>query len=263
MGSLRMSSPALAKFSDRILEVKRLLALCSPEDADIRVKRENADRDNALLRGAHVLLCSHLEGFIEDLVADVIEIYDKLTDSIGQIPDELLARQVMGAEAKWEAKDPTRRWAQIKSCHAHPLMRTDGVKASGCMEPGLHTDGFANPGSNEVEALFKTVGLHEIWARFEAVEADKIYMQSLNIIVHRRNQIAHGKYEASITLFDAKTYVVRAERIAQVLDLVVANEVESRLGIIQCWRALEKAATAVVLAGALDVDTSAALGVEG
>ena len=67
-----MPSSAFKKFGDRILEVKRLHSLCTREDEDYRIKKSNAERDEALLRGAHVLLCSHLEGYFEDLISDVI-----------------------------------------------------------------------------------------------------------------------------------------------------------------------------------------------
>jgi hypothetical protein len=81
-----MSSAAFTKFGLRMLEVKRLLSLCTPEDADYRVKKENVARDDALLRGAHVLLCSHLEGYFEDFISDLIDAYDTLTTQVTLLP---------------------------------------------------------------------------------------------------------------------------------------------------------------------------------
>ena len=112
-------------------------------------------RDEALLRGAHVLLCSHLEGYFEDLISDLVDAYDKLTTQVSLLPEELRARQVMGAPSKWELKDPTKRWESVQAWASHPLVRAAAVKSPGCMESELHTDGFSNPGTGEIEEFSK------------------------------------------------------------------------------------------------------------
>lgn len=230
-----MPSPAYARFALRMLEVKRLLSLCAPDNADYRIKKENASRDEALLRGAHVLLCSHLEGFFEDLVSDLVDAYDKLTDQINLLPEALRAHQVMGARSRWEIKDPEKRWQTVQAWASHPLLQGGAAKPRGCMEAALHIDNFSNPGSVEIDELFKTVGLADIWSRFKAIEPDQIIAQSLNAIVLRRNQIAHGKADATITLADAHLYVERAERVADVFEQVISEEVNLRLNITDCW----------------------------
>jgi hypothetical protein len=60
-------------------------------------------------------------------------------------------------------------------------------------------------------------------------------------IVHRRNQIAHGRTDATITLADARIYVQWAERIAEVFEQVVTMEINVRLALSNCWQALETA----------------------
>jgi hypothetical protein len=234
-----MPSAAFTKFGLRMLEVKRLLSLCTTEDADYRVKKENVARDEALLRGAHVLLCSHLEGYFEDLISDLIDAYDILTTQVTLLPEELRARQVMGAASKWEIKDPYKRWEAVQAWTSHPLVHATVAKSPGCMESELHTDGFSNPGTGEIEELFNTVGIANVWVLFKAVEPDQLIAQSVNAIVHRRNQIAHGNADATITLADEKLYVERAERIAEVFEQLVTVEVNSRLALADCWMTLE------------------------
>lgn len=236
-----MHSAAFTKFAGRILEVKRLLSLCAPEDADYRIKMENVARDDALLRAAHVLLCSHLEGYFEDLVSDLIDAYDRLASHVDLLPEELRAHQVTGDSSKWETKDPVKRWLTVQDWAAHPLIRSGVEKPVGCMEASLHIDGFSNPSSNEIEFLFKTVGIPDIWTLFKEVEPDQLIFQSVNAIVHRRNQIAHGNVDATITLGDAHLYVQRAERIAEVFEKLVFEELNYRLTFQDCWSALEKA----------------------
>ncbi len=234
-----MPSTAFVKFTLRMLEVKRLLSLCAPEDADYRIKKENTARDEALLRGAHVLLCSHLEGFFEDLISDLISAYDKLTNQIDLLPEDLRAHQVMGAASKWEIKDRDKRWQVVQAWASHPLIQVGAAKSRGCMEAALHIDGFSNPGSNEIDGLFKTVGFPDIWSLFKQIEPDQIVLQSVNAIVLRRNQIAHGKADATITLADAHLYVRRAERIAEVFEAIVTRDINERLALVDCWQELE------------------------
>ncbi len=234
-----MPSAAFAKFAARMLEVERLLSLCVPDDADYRIKKENTARDEALLRGAHVLLCSHLEGFFEDLISDLIEAYDKLTDQIGILPEDLRAHQVMGAGSKWEIKDQNKRWEVVQAWASHPLLQVGVAKAPGCMEAAPHIDGFSNPGSSEIAGLFRTVGVPDVWSLFKRIEPDQIIFQSINAIVLRRNQIAHGKADAIITLADAHLYVERAERIAEVFESIVTTEINTRLALADCWQELE------------------------
>lgn len=236
-----MPSLALSKFENRVLEVKRLLSLCTPEEADYRIKKESASRDEAILRGAHVLLCSHVEGYFEDLIADLIHAYDKLAKQVDTLPEELRAHQVMGPGAKWDMKEPSKRWQTVQAWATHPLVHANVAKAAGCLEASLHTDGFSNPGTTEIEWLFRTVGISEVWAVFKGIEPDQIYSKTVDAIVNRRNQIAHGKADATVTLADAVTYVQRAERVAEVFNSVVTTALNNQLKIADCWAELEAA----------------------
>ncbi|WIW50240.1 HEPN domain-containing protein (plasmid) [Bradyrhizobium sp. 62B] len=233
-----MPSSAFTKFGDRILEVKRLLALCTPVTARYGTKKENALRDDALLRAAHVLLCSHLEGYFEDLVSDVVTAYDVLASHVILLPDALRAHQVTGGASRWEVKDGTKRWQIMQAWAAHPLIQVTAEKPTKCMEASLHTDGFSNPGTGEIEALFRTVGIPSVWELFKKREPDQLIFQSMNAIVHRRNQIAHGDASATITLADAQLYVARAERIAAVFDTIISHEINLQLTYEDCWSAI-------------------------
>jgi RiboL-PSP-HEPN len=83
------------------------------------------------------------------------------------------------------------------------------------------------------------VGISDVWTQFKAIEPDHVIFQSVNAIVLRRNQIAHGKADATITLSDAQLYVQRAERIAEVFEQLVCNKINYRLTYEDCWGALE------------------------
>jgi hypothetical protein len=177
---------------------------------------------------------------MQPLTPVVIAAYDHLASHVALLPDELRAQQVTGGSSKWEVKDPRKRWQIVQAWSVHPLIKSDAEKPIGCMEASLHIDGFSNPGSNEIESLFRTVGISDIWDSFRAVEPDQLILQSVNAIVHRRNQIAHGDADATITLSDGNLYVQRAERIAEVFEQLIFAEINYRLTFQDCWSALEQ-----------------------
>ncbi len=218
-----------------------MLALCVPPDAKYQIQKENSARDEALLRGALVLLCSHLEGFFEDLISDLVTAYDVLAQQTCLIPEELRAWQVLSPAAKWDVKDPAKRWLLVQGCASHPLINANGSKSIGDMDPALHTSDFSNPGTGEIATLFKNVGIKDVWISFHAKEPDSVFKNSIDAVVNRRNQIAHGQADATLTLSDAQAYVERAERVAIIFDELVSEAICKALSISDCWTALELA----------------------
>lgn len=233
------TSSALRKLAGRLGEVEALLALCSPPDLDLKEKTAAAARDSALLRGALVLLCSHVEGFFEDLIIDVLAAYELLAGTVGRIPVEIRARQVIGLPTPWDNSDPLKRWDLIQECVRHLLINGDAAITSAAIDAGLHIHGFANPGTAEIGSLFKTVGVMDVWDRFAKVEADRLVKDAVDAIVHRRNQIAHGSMESIVTRADVDIYVARTKRVAEIMDEIVANEIGSRVGKAQIWEIVE------------------------
>jgi hypothetical protein len=108
------------------------------------------------------------------------------------------------------------------------------------MDADIHIHGFSNPGTKEIEYLFNSVGIRNIWTLFKQFEPDQVLFNSIDAIVNRRNQIAHGKAEATITLSDARTYVERTERVGTVFEKIVTSEINQRLTITDCWEKLEQ-----------------------
>ncbi|PTQ12101.1 hypothetical protein CLG96_05920 [Sphingomonas oleivorans] len=75
---------------------------------------------------------------------------------------------------------------------------------------------------------------------FIAIEPDKVVKSAIDAIVNRRNQIAHGKVDATVTLGDAEIYVDRVERVAVVFDIIVTNELNTRTKVTDCWSEMNK-----------------------
>lgn len=228
-------SAALDKFSERLAEVEILLSLCSPPEANLQKQTAAAHRDNAILRAALVLLCSHIEGFFEDLVGDVLLAYGKIAEDLDKIPQEIFAYQVIGKPERWNNSDVLRRWQIVQECILHPLVTKDRAGLLARIDPEIHTKGFANPGTREIEVLFRTVGIPEIWDNFARIEPDRLIKETVDSIVNRRNQIAHGQMDSTVTRIDVEGYLAKARRLAQVMDSLVEDQICSKLSLKNAW----------------------------
>src|SRR5262249_13106670 len=147
-----------------------LIHLTSQPEAGVPAQATAAACDNALLRGALVLLCSHIEGFFEDLISDALTAYGVLAEKAVQFPVQIRAYQVAGKAARWSTPDHVARWALIQESIGHPLAFDDNEEIASALDPDLHTRGFANPGTAEIDDLFRTIGIAEVWTIFSVKE---------------------------------------------------------------------------------------------
>lgn len=228
---------------ERLHEVEALLSLCSRNDQPLKERSEAARKDNAILRGALVLLCSHIEGYFEDLVGDALDTYVKVAADIDDIPKEILAYQIIGRPERWNNCGVLKRWEIVQECIRHPLVCKERSGLAAVIKSEIHTAGFANPGSTEIEDLFKTIGINKVWDQFTKIESDRLIMDTVNIIVHRRNQIAHGQMESTVARDDVEAYVTKSRRLAEVMDSVVGSAICEALKIGCAWSEAEQGTT--------------------
>src|SRR4051812_16955291 len=87
-------SRAYCRLTERFDEVRLLLGLCSSPDTEPNAHRSAAGKDAALLRGALVLLCSHLEGFFEDLIEEALRVFNFQAPKVTAIPLTIRQKQV-------------------------------------------------------------------------------------------------------------------------------------------------------------------------
>jgi hypothetical protein len=134
---------------------------------DSQIRRTVAGRDAALLRGALVLLCSHLEGFFEELIEDALHAFDLLAPTVAAIPLAIRQKQVTYRLRLAEPADLDRDWRRLLECVAHPLLQDDHPCLPGTrkIDSELHIKGFANPGTGEIDWLMASIGVSECWAR--------------------------------------------------------------------------------------------------
>ncbi len=199
-----MPSPSLTRLSDRLGEVSCLIEICKSRKA--RTTKNIVAEEPALLRGALVLLSSHLEGFFEDLVVDIVEAIDTGASTPAVFPAAIRARQSLREPSRWANANQEKRWEYTREAAESPLFNDNVLHVAGNLDSGLHTIGFANPGTSEIKDLFKTVGITDCWTAFNAIEPQQGYKNEVDAIVGRRNQIAHGDLNAIVTILDLDGY---------------------------------------------------------
>lgn len=236
MGNRSMSN-ALSSFQERMNEVTELMNLLTPENADLSTFKEQISRDNAICRAAIVLLCSHLQGFLEDLVSDLISAYNCLANSPQLLPRELVVHQVVGELGKLSNTDIFKQFESLCEFVNHPLISAEPCKLS--MKASFITEKFGNPGTKNIESLFKSVGVRDVWGKLFEIEKNRLLRDSLDSLVARRNEIAHGNYSANATKADLDRYVVNAKKLAEIFNSIISSSIELSLGISDCWQEVE------------------------
>lgn len=227
-----MPPPSLILLDDRLDEIGCLVDICRSRRS--RRTRGFASEEPALLRGALVLLSSHIEGFFEELVEDVINAIDQGIQTPGAMPKEIRIRQVLGEPSRWQIEDQSRRWDFIRSAAESPLFGDTATHVAGLLDPGLHTDRFSNPGTTEILSLFKSIGILNCWEQFHAIEQRKTYKNEIDAIVSRRNQVAHGDMNSIITDLDIEAYMKNFRHTATIFSQMTQNHIAIHLPNF-CW----------------------------
>jgi RiboL-PSP-HEPN len=235
-----MGSRAYARLPERFGEVRTLLGLCSSPETKPEEHRAAARTDAALLRGALVLLCSHVEGFFEDLVEDALRAFDLLAPTVSAIPLVIRKRQVTHHLRLTDPPNLDRDWLGLLACVAHPLLQDNDPSAPGTrnIDSDLHIKGFANPGTNDVEWLMASIGITGCWTLVARSLGNRRGADTINAVVNRRNQIAHGDLESSVARIDVENYVSVLEAVCGEFDHLVGHHLTSCTGSPDPWAGL-------------------------
>jgi hypothetical protein len=230
-------SRAHARLGQRFGEVRTLLGLCSSPETDPHAHRIAAGVDAAPLRGALVLLCSHLEGFFEDLVEEALLTLNFHAPDVRSIPLVIRQRQVTAKLRMTPLPDTERDWSGLLECVNHPLLRDDDSCSPGTrnIDSELHVRGFANPGTGEIDKLMASIGATDSWLAVTAEYGNKGGADTVNAVVNRRNQIAHGNLESSVSRLDVEEYVTVLELVCVLFDGLVGRHLASCISHADPW----------------------------
>jgi hypothetical protein len=221
-----VAAPALETLrSQRLGEIRALLSL-RPKRQLLRRQRNNIA--DAVNRACVVVLVAHLEGFVEDLVGDVIDELDKLGPATVDVPTILLAAHVIGeVELIAEMTDRERRARKIEELfRTHSGMWLDTRLARGRLRATPIAADLSNPGGKEIARVLGLLGMRDVFASMvlpDGADPEK----RMNELVGIRNSIAHGGGGPAIGDDQTDEYVRSVEAVGEGLERAAASHVQT------------------------------------
>ena len=220
-----MPSQALTGLrSQRLSEVRTLLGLRPRRGLFARERNGAAD---AINRACAVVLVAHLEGFVEDLIGDVVDALDRLGPASGDIPTIFLATHVLSdVEQIARTTDPSVRASRIERLFLdHSPLWLETRIARGRLRAQVVSAGLSNPGGKEIARVLGLLGMTDVFANVilpDGADAEK----RMNELVGIRNSIAHGG-GAKVGDIQADEYVRSVEAVGEGLDLAAAAFIQT------------------------------------
>lgn len=217
-------SEALRDLSNRLGEVSLLTSLDPSRVGDV----SKPDQSNALTRACILLLSAHLEGYLEDLVAEAIDLLVQNATAVDDLPLLLRALHVEEHLRKIEVlQDRNVRAPRISAMLTdEAALWTAGNKVTtGMLRPKMVCAEMSNPGSREICQFLRLIGT-DVEAYLKAV-GNLPLLHQVNGLVGRRNAIAHGNASTSAAYTDIDQYLSTVSCLSHELDAAVAKQLQS------------------------------------
>ncbi|MFI2662460.1 MAE_28990/MAE_18760 family HEPN-like nuclease [Micromonospora carbonacea] len=225
-----MTSNALSDLGGRLDEVRVLSKLDPARTGDT----SQPATSNAINRGCIVLLCSHLEGFLEDLAIESLDALASFQAPVAQLPLILRALHVEDHLKELEPiKDRKARAPRIEKMFADEGgFWTFGSQISTTMlRPKTVCSQMSNPGSKEVRQFLDLLGV-DIEGHLRETGSLSL-LHRINGLVGNRNSIAHGERGVNPTSGDVDTYLTLVEDLSREIDSALANAVKGICSLAQ------------------------------
>ncbi len=235
---MQKKSRALKKFRTRKAEILRLLKLCTRPSAKLSTSVRNTLRDRSLCRGATVLLCSHIEGYFENLVEDVLDFFENKKVKISNLPDRLITMHLWRYVENINDGNDGKKLSSIIKIANNPLSDPNAVCISGIFDYDYHVEAFDNPGSRAVKKLFYSIGITDIWDEIKKKKGNLYLYSRLNTLVDIRNAIAHGDIDSQLLRSNVEDYVIEMEQMIFLFDEIVREYLVINFNSKNPWIAL-------------------------
>jgi len=201
-------------FLERQNEIKGLIeiikSLGEPINEELRKKI------GTLNRAVVVLLCSHIEGYIEDSIIEFIDEICKNNLQCQKIPEKL---KVNYFKKDYDTYGSKPEKAKDLFCLHSKLWQDSQNLIVGDLDGTQITEEFNNPEPPKIKKLFEYIGFNELWNKI----IDKKHIKDLEIIVENRHKIAHGDSTFTITTDDAIRYRDSTAMIAYEINRILAK----------------------------------------
>jgi len=218
-------STALTDFQRRLLEVNSLLAADPTRTGKIPL---NPELTGAINRASVVLICSHIQGYVEDLIAELADAIAAGAPVIQPIPVGLIDVHITSLLADIVASTGQRREGAIRRLvdEVAPRWSAGTAITPGLLDTQMIISDFGNPWPTQIRRVFRRFGITDIF-RTIAPQRHHVLTQVLDEIVGKRNEIAHGRLSVSSTRADVQRYKRTAATVCERIDRHTARHVKA------------------------------------
>ncbi len=226
MAGVRSQSLAWTKYLEHLRGVAQIL-LADPEGTYSRRHSPKGGipghyavrRSAALAKGALVLTCSHLQGYVIDVSQEFLEAIDSSGLDVAQLPLSLRAELCMRFPYPSGTKEERDRVAILHTAYA-PLWRDGTPLDPGTIRTDSLTDPSANPWPKAIQRLLGTMGIDYFGFVFDRWGVDRVNGIKTYVLdlVEKRNKIAHGDDGVLVSGADVRNLLQWSTRAARACD---------------------------------------------
>lgn len=227
------TSIAWVAFLDRLREVAQLWRAdpSSPYYLAASGTAPNLRLSSALGRSSVLLTCGHLQGYVESVVQEFLERIDDVGVVAGQLPSTL--RGELCVRYPYAAPN-AKRFAKAEEVHRSylPLWMDDAPIPPGTLRTDSLVDSVWNPWPHKVVELLGRIDI-DLSDRVASAQGAQYWLDLctyVNELIEKRNGIAHGDENVSVTPDDARRYMQWSTRLARACEVALADALEPLVG---------------------------------
>ncbi len=235
MSFTKYRSPALLKFWINLREVGTLISLSYINETTPKQR----DINECLSRASMLLLCSHIESFFEGLIVDILSFHENNQTPVNILPTPLKVTQIL-SKPLLDSLSPEKKWKILEAISQNLLTDENQKCRQGIFQEKLHLNGFASPGSSNVENLFKGIGISSIWSLVEQRAGNENSKIRLNVFVSRRNNITHGSSDDKPTIDDVRNYIRDMCLVVKIFNSIVTEYLIDNFNVEDPWENISK-----------------------
>lgn len=221
-------SRAFSELLENRREVIQLLRAVPDPIEQMRSKQRTA-LANALCRGSVVLLCSHLEGYIESLVVECVDAINANSLQVGLLPMELRIVQMEQPLRSAHEAQNQRKLEAIRNLFSNYAWLGDDRSVTQVLASEPITRKFSNSSPKEIRKLFSFFGIPDVIGSALALDTGPNIGQverKVAELVDKRNIIAHNAMALIVTPQQLPEYLRASVRFACYLDIAVGQGVQ-------------------------------------
>lgn len=218
-----MASRSKDKFYERIKEIN-LIQEMLPESS-LNESGEKRNQEKAINRASVVMLCSHIEGYVEGILEEFVEKIRSSRLKSKRIPTILkvmLCRPGLKSLTNSDQNILAKRIPEFIKKYEELWWSEEMMNLENFPEFVRNDWQIGNPWPNIILSYLEKIGIDDFWD-----DSNRIIKGDLDTLVDKRNLIAHGHFEATATKDDVNRYKDSAIRLVDLLDDAIEKHLEN------------------------------------